>query len=381
LSASSQPVPFNWQQVDQRLSSILQSKVSEEIRKLIDDDVGHIRFQNIHNGNDMTIPSERLQMHRLRTDEWTARLYEGYCEIWQTQRKNLSPAFLRGIAQNVVSVVCSARVGAVTDEFVREQHRTGRDANWLKPALEAFKRDMQLLAHKWNQAAELDARTVQYMLESNPESSRIRIAAWEVITARARTRTLDAGIVSIEARIKMAESSLNGMLMAETPAYRRASVEQSVSRLKEERKELRSSLDDWQVRLKIALRDAAGIEAPGSSASNAVTPDAMENQVGRPRSKKAKRTGGRHQSKFPQVAPYRSEWKRATKGLLIDDPKMSVLQICRELDNNATKMPKKWIVGENRSFETAYKDQNVTQRIHTAISKIRSDLSKAGVTR
>jgi hypothetical protein len=302
LSITSQPVPFNWQQVDERLSSILQSKVSEEIRKLTDDDVRHIRFQNMHNGNDMTIPSERLQMHRLRTDEWTARLYEGYCETWQTQRKHLSPAFLRGIAQNVVNVVCSARVGAVTDEFMREQHRTGSNANWLKPALEAFKRDIHLLAHKWSQAAELDARTVQYMLESNPESSRIRIAAWEVITGRARTRTLDAAIASIEARIKMAESSLNGMLMAKTPAYRRANVEQSVSRLKEERKELRSNLDDWQVRLKAALRDVEGVETARVGASD--TPDARESRVGRPRLKKVKRTRGhRQRAKSPQVAP------------------------------------------------------------------------------
>jgi len=65
LSTTSQPVPFNWQQVDERLSSILHSKVSEEIRKLINDDVGHIRFQNMHNGNSMTVPSARLQMYRL----------------------------------------------------------------------------------------------------------------------------------------------------------------------------------------------------------------------------------------------------------------------------------------------------------------------------
>jgi hypothetical protein len=58
---------------------------------------------------------------------------------------------------------------------------------------------------------------------------------------------------------------------------------------------------------------------------------------------------------------------------------MPVLQICRELDSNTTKMPKKWTVGENRSFETAYKDANLTQRINTAISKIRADLRKVGV--
>jgi hypothetical protein len=349
LSANSQPVPFNWQQVDEQLASILQNKVSEEVRKLINDDVGRIRFQNMHNGNSMAVPSARLQMYRLRTDEWAARLYEGYCEIWQTQRRHLSPEFLRAIVAHAIQTIVSVRKASVADEFLREQQLTGRNTGWLQPAMDAFARDMVLLLHKWEKESEFDARTVQYMLEAGPGGSAVKRAAWDVITAKARIRTLEAGIASTEARSKMAESALNGMLTAETPAYRRANVEQNLSMLKEQRKELRSGLDEWQVRLRVALRDVAGIEAPSISASNEVTPVA-KSQVRRPRSKKTKGIGIRQRSKSPQVAPYRSEWKRATKGLLIDDPKMSVLHICRELDNNATKMPKKWIVGENRSF-------------------------------
>jgi hypothetical protein len=48
-------------------------------------------------------------------------------------------------------------------------------------------------------------------------------------------------MASLEARSKMAKSALNGMLTAETPAYRRANVEQNLSMLKEQHKELRSS--------------------------------------------------------------------------------------------------------------------------------------------
>jgi hypothetical protein len=319
-------------------------------------------------------------MYHLRTDEWAARLYEGYCEIWQTQRRHLSPEFLRAVVAHAIQTVVSVRKGSIVDEFRREQQQQGSpDAGWLQPAMDAFARDMVLLLHKWEKESEFDARTVQYMLEAAPDGSAVKRAAWDVITAKARIRTLEAGIASIEARSKMAESALNGMLTAERPAYQRANVEQNLSILKEQRKELRSSLDDWQVRLRVALRDVGGIEAPSISASNEVKPYAKESQLGRPRSKKTKGIGVRQRSKSPQVAPYRSEWKRATKGLLIDDPKMSVLHICRELDNNATKMPKKWIVGENRSFETAYKDQILTQRIHTGISKIRAALRKAGV--
>jgi hypothetical protein len=177
LSANSQPVPFNWKQVDERLSSIMQSKVSAEIRELITDDIGHIRFQNMHNGNSMTVPSQRLRMQLLRSDEWAARLYESYCEIWQTQRRHLSPEFLRAIATHAIGVLVSGRKGAVADEFLREQERTGRNAGWLQPAMDAFARDMARLLNKWEQASESDARTVQYMLDATPERSTANLAA------------------------------------------------------------------------------------------------------------------------------------------------------------------------------------------------------------
>jgi hypothetical protein len=379
-------VPFHWQQVDQRLSGILQSKVSSEIRELVTDDVGHIRFQNMHNENSMTVPSQRLKMQRLRTEEWAARLYEGYCEIWQTQRMPISAEFLRGIVQNAISVLCSARVGAVTDEFVREQHRTGSDANWLKPALEAFKRDLQMLEHNWNQTAELDARTVQYMLLEAPESTARKIAAREVITARARVRTLEATIASIEARIAMAEQALNGMLTASTPQYRKRNVKQSLANLREQRKELRSTLDEWQLRMQTTLVNAERAQADAAAgATSPNTREAIEKGTqdrarrGSRRTKAKLTARNRQRANAVRIPPYRSEWKRATKALLIVDSKMPGLEICRRLDDDAIKLPRKWTVGENRSFEDAYRDASLRQRIHTAISKMRAELRKAGV--
>jgi hypothetical protein len=379
-------VPFHWQQVDQQLSGILQSKVSAEIRELVTDDVGHIRFQNMHDGNSMTVPSQRLKMQRLRTEEWAARLYEGYCEIWQTQGMPISAEFLRGIVQNAISTLCSARGGAVTGEFVREAHCTASDANWLKPVLEAFKRDLQMLEHNWNQRAEFDARTVQYMLLKAPESTARKVAAREVITARARVRTLEAMIASIEARIAMAEQALNGMLTASTPQYRKRNVKQSWAKLREQRKELRSTLDEWQLRMQTALANAERAQA--DAAAGATSPNTKE-AIEKGTQVRARRGSRRTKAKLPahnrqranaiRIPPYRSEWKRATKVLLIGDSKMSVLEICRRLDDDAMRLPRKWTAGENRSFEDAYRDATLRQRIHTAISKMRAELRKAGV--
>ena len=63
----SDPIPFYWQQIDERLASLMLSKVSEEIRQLSHEDEQHIRFQNMGNGNSMAVPSERLKMHLLRS--------------------------------------------------------------------------------------------------------------------------------------------------------------------------------------------------------------------------------------------------------------------------------------------------------------------------
>jgi hypothetical protein len=383
---SSQPAPFYWQQVDEQLSSIMQGKVSAEIRELITDDVGHIRFQNMHNSNSIAIPSARLQMHRLRTDEWAARLYEGYCEIWRTQRRYLSPEFLRAIATHAIGVLISARKVAVAYEFCSEQQRTGSPgAGWLQPAMDEFAREMMRLLNKWEQASESDARTIQYMLESGPKAPAINKAAWEVITAKGRIRALEAGIASIEARIKMAERALNGMSMSKTPPYRKASVEQSLSRLKDERKELRSSLDDWQVRLKTAFRDADEIEMGGASSKMALGEMHDSYDVGA-----AVRGGEPYNSRQGvQGAPievteaksesrqvYVSPLKRAIMALLIRTPNISDLDICHELDIDGAPLPDTWRVGDVSFFESAYRDSRLRPRIQTMISKIRADLRR-----
>lgn len=360
--------------------------MSAEIRELVTDDVGHIRFQNMHNENSMTVPSQRLKMQRLRTEEWAARLYEGYCEIWQTQRMPISAEFLRGIVQNAISVLCSARIGAVTDEFVREQHRTGSDANWLKPALEAFKRDLQMLEHNWSQTAELDARTVQYMLLGAPESIARKIAAREVITCRARGRTLEAMIASIEARIAMAEQALNGMLMANTPPYQKSSIEQSLARLKEQRRELKASLDQWELRLKMALRDAEEIDAnlrlnltpqPGERVEGkfAMQVQAEGEQDGCGPSVRETPDGRSEQKIEPQLI-YKSVLKRGIMAVLLRKPKASDMDICHDLDLDGAPLPGAWKAGEIRFFESAYRDQHLRPRIQAAISKVRADLRR-----
>src|SRR6476620_1934223 len=134
LSAmSSQPIPFDWKQVDQVLANLMLLEVSLEIRELIREDQQQIHFLNIGNENSATSPSQRLDMQILRTDEWAVRTYETYLEIWLCQQEALSPHFLRAICQHGIRTLTSAGAGSVTSEFAMEQTRTKKYRDeWLK---------------------------------------------------------------------------------------------------------------------------------------------------------------------------------------------------------------------------------------------------------
>ncbi|HEY2171706.1 MAG TPA: hypothetical protein VGJ30_18930 [Candidatus Angelobacter sp.] len=145
------------------------SELALEFGKLNHDDFQQIHYQNMGNGNAVTVPSERLRMQLLRSDELAARTYAMYLEVWRCQQQSLSPAFLRAICQHPIRMLISARINSVTYELAEEQSRTNRhNTEWMKAAIEEFKRSMDRLYGKWHGAAEIDAKTVEHMLAATP---------------------------------------------------------------------------------------------------------------------------------------------------------------------------------------------------------------------
>jgi hypothetical protein len=63
---SSQAVPFDWKLVDQTLANAMLLEVSLEMNQVFRQDEQQIHFLNIGNENDLTDPSQRLQMQLLR---------------------------------------------------------------------------------------------------------------------------------------------------------------------------------------------------------------------------------------------------------------------------------------------------------------------------
>jgi hypothetical protein len=247
-----------WQQVDQKLVSLMLAEVSEEFLQLADEDLRQIRYQNIGNGNGLTVPSQRLEMHRLRTDELAARHYAVYCEVWRSQQKPLTPEFLRAICPNSLQVLRSARINGVSSEFSMEQMRThSLNGEWLKSAMAEFKRGMDRLYAKWERQAEVDAKGLEYMLSAGPNNHDVNVVAMQVVHARSQLRIVETRLASIKARIALCELALSATHLQPADAYRIKSLEQHLEGLHADKKQFELRRDDWQRSQDTALSRSA----------------------------------------------------------------------------------------------------------------------------
>ena len=255
---SSQPIPFDWQQIDESLVNLMMAEMAAEFLELSREDLQHIRYQNIGNGNGVTEPSQRLQMHLLRTDELAARRYAMYCEVWRCQQKPLSPAFLRAICANGLRVLVSARINGIASEFSMEQKRTGsHNVQWLQAATDEFKRNMERLYAKWQRLAEIDAKTLEHMLVVAQNGPDTDIVGTQVVHARTQLRIAETRITSLEALMTFCERALSATQMREPDHYRIKSLEQRLENLKTDKKRFEIRRDGWQRSLDTALRRSA----------------------------------------------------------------------------------------------------------------------------
>jgi hypothetical protein len=266
---SSQHIPFHWQQVDQALASLMLNEVTQEFLELARDDLQHIRYQNIGNENRMTVPSERLEMHRLRAEELAAGYYSVYCEVWRSQQKPLSPEFLRAICPNSLRGLFSARVTGLGSEFSMEQMRTQRyNTEWLKAAMGEFTRSMDRLYARWVGLAEIDAKGLEYMLAAAPNSPDVGTTATQVVHARIQLRIVEARLASIEARITMCGRALSATQSRQPDNSRIKSLERRLDGLKADKKQFEVRQDEWQRSLNTALRRSAELRTISPSLSD-----------------------------------------------------------------------------------------------------------------
>jgi hypothetical protein len=119
-----------------------------------------------------------------------------------------------------------------------EQSRTHQhNVEWLKSVRASFSRDMELLFHKWFQAAEIDAKTVEHMLAATSDHSAVDRIARELISARTRIRIFDARVASVHAQITSLESALSTEETHELIAHRPKLMGKILQRYKSDKRE------------------------------------------------------------------------------------------------------------------------------------------------
>ena len=235
---SSQPGSFHWKQLDEKLANARLSEIALEFGAINNRDFHQIHYFNMGNENAITVPSQRFEMHLRRSDEMAARVYDMYCEVWLCQQRSMSPAFVRGICEHGIRTLISARKSAISDEFAREQARTRKpNSQWLKSAVDAFNRNMELLFAKWQRQAEFDAKSLAYMFEGISNSPALDVPAAEVIRERAQVRIAETKLASIEKMITATERALSAAESRPSDPYRIKTLEQTLARFNKDKQQ------------------------------------------------------------------------------------------------------------------------------------------------
>lgn len=379
---SSQQAPFNWQQFDQQMANLLLMEVSQQYHELLQQDSRQIHYLNIGNANSATIPSQRLEMYLLRTDELAARTYAVYCEVWKSQQKSLSAEFLRGICAHGIRVLISARVSSVSGEFALEETRTrGQSTEWQKAAMTSFTRNMELLFGKWTRAAEIDAKSLEYMFSATPKNPALASVASQLINARTQLRLLESRIATVEAKIGASERALSAALSQQTNTYRIKSIEQQLESQKAEKERFERERDHWQANVEISLARSTELRQQDVPDQQPLSKAQIEmtTSKGIPVDISGVPEAPGRRRVVPRLN-YSSKLKRAIALQLTNAPDASDLQICRGLDaDGAVELPRSWKTGENRLFERAYKDPNYRRKVEIMISKVRTDMRNIGL--
>jgi len=162
---------FRWEDVDHRLVSLRLTDLAEEMHKQIEQDEKRIRFENHGNFNMNTVPSLVLKMKQDRADDMARRVYEIYCDVWQTQGHAKSAAFLRAVYVHGIVPVLRARAGGIASEFAGFAARTGFPVEIGKAHLQSLQRNMLRLEGRWRRRIEIEAKELEHAERREPLSA------------------------------------------------------------------------------------------------------------------------------------------------------------------------------------------------------------------
>jgi hypothetical protein len=140
------------------LVALKQDNLVEEMQEQVEANENQIRFKNRTNLNGMAAPSLALRMKRESADEYAAKLYRIYREVWGLQGKRESSGFHRAILFNAIIPALHAQSNSIISSFVRLARCTNISESVSKATIEGFRLKMRRLETRWSRHIEIEAQ-------------------------------------------------------------------------------------------------------------------------------------------------------------------------------------------------------------------------------
>jgi len=153
---------FRWQDIDHRLVLLKLLEMSQALSKRITAEEGRIRFENRLNLNSNTLPSLVLKMKEKYADEQAQKMYEIYCEVWQTQGHEKSAAFVRAVSPHILRML-EVRARSIERDFLRFVRSRNSPGSLTMAHRKSLDFRMQQLRGRWQRRLEIEARECEHV--------------------------------------------------------------------------------------------------------------------------------------------------------------------------------------------------------------------------
>jgi hypothetical protein len=150
-------LPFNWEDIDHSLVHLKTTNVAEKMRKSMKRAEACIRHKNRGNLNDHTVPTLILKMKVENADRWTRRIYDIYCDVWETQGYPKSAAFIRAVRSQAIVPILGARANTIAGEFTTFAWQTNFSPETRDQMLKNLNLEMERLQTRWVRQLEVEA--------------------------------------------------------------------------------------------------------------------------------------------------------------------------------------------------------------------------------
>jgi hypothetical protein len=131
------------------------SYLSKEMQKKFAEEKRRVQNESRQTGNSGAYYPKFIDMCESHTDEWLTGTYQVYCDVWATQGKEKSAAFIRTVFEKGLTPVIAVRRSTIFGELRLHSVRTRKGQN--STAAGELTRRLQKLQADWKTKLEIDA--------------------------------------------------------------------------------------------------------------------------------------------------------------------------------------------------------------------------------